>query len=71
MELVELVKTLVERPFGRGFDLEEHLSAIRKHYLSRAMDEARGVKTMAAKLLGLKSYQTLDAQLKRLGSKYD
>jgi transcriptional regulator with GAF, ATPase, and Fis domain len=31
------------------------------------MVEAHGVKSQAAQLLGLKNYQTLDAQLKRLG----
>jgi len=30
------------------------------------MEEARGVKAHAARLLGMKNYQTLDAQLKRL-----
>jgi len=30
------------------------------------MGEANGVKTKAAMLLGMKNYQTLDAQLKRL-----
>jgi len=31
------------------------------------MREANGVKSHAARLLGMKNYQTLDAQLKRLG----
>ena len=31
-----------------------------------AMEEAKGVKAEAARLLGIKHYQTLDAQLKRL-----
>jgi len=34
--------------------------------LERAMEESAGVKTKAAELLGMSSYQTLDAQLKRL-----
>jgi len=51
---------------GDGFDLEEHLNNIHKSYLRRAMTEARGVKAHAARLLGIKNYQTLDAQLKRL-----
>ena len=58
---------LLEQPLGGGFDLEEHLNSLRKHYLRRAMEESKGVKARAAKLLGLKNYQTLDAQLKRLG----
>ncbi len=56
-----------ERPLGDEFDLEEHLNDIRSNYLRRAMEEANGVKTKAARLLGMKNYQTLDAQLKRLG----
>jgi len=57
---------VLERPLGHGFDLEEHLKSIQRHYLRRAMEEAGGVKTRAADLLGFASYQALDAQLKRL-----
>jgi DNA-binding NtrC family response regulator len=60
----------LEHPLGEGFDLEEHLKSIQKHYLRRAMEEARGVKTRAASLLGMASYQALDAQLKRLQVDY-
>ncbi len=58
--------SVVDRPLGEGFDLEEHLNAIHREYLRRAMKEAKGVKTRASRLLGMKNYQTLDAQLKRL-----
>ncbi|MCR9294088.1 MAG: sigma 54-interacting transcriptional regulator [bacterium] len=51
---------------GDGFDIDEHLDDIRKTLLRRAMDQANGVKARAAELLGMKHYQTLDAQLKRL-----
>jgi DNA-binding NtrC family response regulator len=57
---------VLEQPLGDGFNLEEHLKGIQRHYLRRAMEEAGGVKTRAADLLGLASYQALDAQLKRL-----
>jgi transcriptional regulator with PAS, ATPase and Fis domain len=57
----------MQQALGDGFDLEQHLDGIRRHYLQRAMDEAGGVKAEAARLLGLASYQTLDGQLKRLG----
>src|SRR5262245_50833484 len=57
---------VLEHPLGDGFDLEEHLKSIQRHYLRRAMEEAGGVKTRAADLLGLASYQALDAKLKRL-----
>ncbi len=55
-----------ERPIGDGFDLEEYLNELQRNYLRRAMEEAKGVKVQAARLLGMKNYQTLDAQLKRL-----
>jgi DNA-binding NtrC family response regulator len=60
----------LDHPLGDGFNLDEHLQAIQRHYLKRAMEEAGGVKTQAARLLGLANYQTLDAQLKRLKVKW-
>lgn len=56
----------MDRPLGDGFDLEEHLLNIHRSYLRRAMEESKGIKAHAARLLGMKNYQTLDAQLKRL-----
>lgn len=58
---------LLDAPIGDGFDLEDFLNTIQRHYLQRAMDQANGVKAEAARLLGLDNYQTLAAQLKRLG----
>ena len=58
---------ILSRNLGDGFEIEEHLNMIHSLYLRRAMDEAHGVKAKAARLLGMKNYQTLDAQLKRLG----
>ena len=52
---------------GEDFSLEKHLEAIHRHFLVRAMDDAEGVVVKAARLLGIANYQTLDAQLKRLG----
>jgi transcriptional regulator with PAS, ATPase and Fis domain len=57
---------LLQLPLGAGFSLEQHLEAIQRHYLRRAMEEARGVKKQAAELLGYRNYQTLAAQLERL-----
>lgn len=57
---------LLDRPLGGGFNLDEYLNNIHRHYLRRAMEESRGVKAEAARLLGMTHYQTLDAQLKRL-----
>jgi len=52
---------------GDGFNIDQYLDEIRKALLSQAMQQASGVKAKAASLLGMKHYQTLDAQLKRLG----
>jgi transcriptional regulator with PAS, ATPase and Fis domain len=57
---------MLERPLGDGFDLVKHLNEIQRHYLQRAMTEANGVKSHAARLLGIPNYQTLAEQLKRL-----
>jgi hypothetical protein len=42
------------------------LASVARHYLRRALDEAHGNKTEAAKLVGLPSYQTLSNWLQRL-----
>ena len=63
--------SLTDLPLGEDFELENHLNSIEKAYVRRAMEEARGVKARAAKLLGLKTYQTLDGKLKRLGVSAD
>ncbi len=57
----------LEVPLGDGFSLESHLETIQRHYLRRALIESNGVKARAARLLGMKNYQTLDAQIRRLG----
>ena len=59
----DLDLNVLEQPLGNGFDLEEHLKSIQRHYLQRAMAGRRGNKTRAARLLGIPHYQTLDAQL--------
>jgi transcriptional regulator with PAS, ATPase and Fis domain len=51
---------------GEGFILDEHLASVHRNYLKKAMEESAGVKTKAARLLGLANYQTLDARLKKL-----
>lgn len=52
---------------GDQFDVEAYLDEIRRSLILKAMDQAGGVKKRAAELLGLKHYQTLDAQRKKLG----
>ena len=58
---------VLDKPLGDGLDLPEILNAVARHYLERAMDEARGNKTRAAELVGLPSYQTLTNWLKKYG----
>lgn len=60
------ISMVTECPLGDGFDLEKYLLEIHRAFLIRAMREAKGVKSHAAKLLGIDNYQTLAAQLKRL-----
>lgn len=58
---------VLNRPLGSGLNLTELLKEVARHYLSRAIDEARGNKTKAAELVGLPSYQTLTNWLKKYG----
>lgn len=62
---------LLSLPLGGDFVLESHLLDIQRHFLHRAMVEADGRVTKAAKLLGYKNYQTLSAQLERLGIEFE
>jgi two-component system response regulator PilR (NtrC family) len=57
----------LEVSLGNGFSLQRHLEEIQRHYLRRAMEQAGGVQRRAAELLGYRNYQTLAAQLERLG----
>ncbi len=59
---------VLDRPLGNGFSIEEVIASTAGHYLERAMKQAGGNKTQAAKLLGLNSYQTLTNWLERYGS---
>ena len=56
---------ILDRPLGQGFDIQEILTLVAQHYLRRALDEAGGNKSRAAKLVGLPSYQTLTNWLQK------
>ena len=60
-------KNILEKPLGDGLNLPQIISTVAKHYLDRAMDEAHGNKTIAAKLIGLPSYQTFTNWVKKYG----
>ncbi|MFZ4858982.1 MAG: sigma-54 interaction domain-containing protein [Desulfuromonadaceae bacterium] len=54
-------------PLVDSFSLPDVLADVARKYLERAMKQAGGNKTKAAKLLGLPNYQTLDNWLKKYG----
>ena len=53
------------KPLGDGFKLEETLALVARHYLERAVNEARGNKPKAASLVGFSSYQRLKDWLRK------
>jgi transcriptional regulator with PAS, ATPase and Fis domain len=60
--------SILNRSLGDGLDIRELITKVARHYLTRAMNEANGNKTIAAKLIGLPSYQTLTNWLKTYGT---
>ncbi|QQG66912.1 sigma-54 interaction domain-containing protein [Desulfobulbus oligotrophicus] len=60
-------ETILNRPFTLGFSLPEVMKTVAVHYLERGLAEHDGNKTIAAKTLGLPSYQTLTNWLKKYG----
>ncbi|MBS7671246.1 sigma 54-interacting transcriptional regulator [Croceicoccus sp. 1NDH52] len=50
-----------------GFAIEDRIDQVKRHYLERALEKTGGNKAQAAKLLGLKSAQTLTYWLEKLG----
>ncbi len=49
---------LLDKPIQDGVNLQELMGKLAKHYLKKALDEANGNKTKAARLVGLPNYQT-------------
>jgi transcriptional regulator with PAS, ATPase and Fis domain len=60
---------VLNRPMDNYFSLPEIMAQVASHYLERALVEAGGNKTMAARLVGLKNYQTFDNWLRRYKTK--
>ncbi len=60
-------QSVLDRPLGKGLDLQAVIAEVARHYLERAMNEADGNKTKAAELVGLPSYQTLTNWIERYG----
>jgi DNA-binding NtrC family response regulator len=66
-ETAESRADILDKPLGPDLDLPKLLETVAQHYLKRAMGESGGNKTVAAKLVGLPSYQTLSNWLTRYG----
>ena len=49
---------ILDKPLGKGLNIQEIIANVAKHYLTRALEESHGNKTKAAKLVGLSNYQT-------------
>lgn len=62
---------LLDRPLAPGFQLQDVLDDVSRAYMSRALKQAEGRKSAAAKLLGFSSYQTLDNRLAKLQMSVD
>lgn len=60
-------ESVLGRPLEQGVSLPDLLGEVARHYLERAMAQAHGNKTEAARLLGLGSYQTLTNWLQKYG----
>jgi DNA-binding NtrC family response regulator len=58
---------ILNRTLGNGFTLQQALTEVAQHYLRKALEQAHGNKSEAAKLVGLPSYQTLTNWLKKYG----
>jgi transcriptional regulator with PAS, ATPase and Fis domain len=58
-------ESILDLPIDQPIVLEEIMSKVARHYLTRAMAQTHANKTEAAKLLGFSSYQTLTYWLKK------
>ena len=63
-------ESILNRDLLEGVDLENLTDQVKKHYLQRAMKHTRGNKQAAAKMLGIKNYQTLTNWLEKYRIKF-
>jgi len=56
---------VLNRSIADGFNIQEVMAEVARHYLQRGMNEGGGNKSKAAKILGLPNYQTLTNWLKK------
>jgi len=60
-------QSILNRSLELGLDLQQVMGEVAGHYIHKALKETGGNKTKAAKLLGLKNYQTLDNWMEKYG----
>ena len=60
---------VLNKSIDKGIDIQDVVANVARHYLRRALIEAHGNKTLAAKMLGLPSYQTFSNWLHKYGVK--
>lgn len=58
-------ENILQRRLSDEFSLSEILAEVESHYLKRAVEQAQGNKSKAAKLLGLANHQTLTNKLEK------
>ena len=58
---------IIGRPIEEGVDLQEIIGEVARHYIKRAIEQSEGNKSMAAKLVGLPSHQTLSNWMTKYG----
>ena len=59
--------SVLNQDVSQGIDLDEIISNVERHYLSKAMEVSSNNKSKAAKLLGFKHYQTVTNKLRKEG----
>lgn len=59
--------SILNRDVSQGIDIQELIAEVCRHYIPRALSETQQNKTDAAKLLGLKTYQTLNNWIDKYG----
>ena len=60
-------KSILDRPFVKGFELRDVVGELCCRYIDRALNETKGNRTKAAQMLGFNNRQTLDNWLARYG----
>jgi transcriptional regulator with PAS, ATPase and Fis domain len=56
---------IFDRALNDDFSIKNVFDEVARHYLPRALEQAGGNRTQAAKLLGLSNYQTLKNWMER------